>query len=170
MFEILSFVFGGIFRVIPEVMKLWDKQKERAHERDMFNLQLEADKLRASLAMQTMEKQGEIQQQLAELNALIAATQAQAQPYAKTGNKWLDGLLVFAEMASTLVRPTLTYWYCVVMYGAYKAATFQLVLGAGASPESAVTQLWTPNDHAVMLSIIGFWFVDRAIRRRASGA
>jgi hypothetical protein len=30
---------------------------------------------------------------------------------------------------------------------------------------SAVTVLWKPEDHAVMMSIIGFWFVDRAIRR-----
>jgi hypothetical protein len=30
--------------------------------------------------------------------------------------------------------------------------------------EDAVKNLWTETDYSVMLSIIGFWFVDRAIR------
>jgi hypothetical protein len=30
--------------------------------------------------------------------------------------------------------------------------------------DEAVLQLWTPQDHQVMWSIIGFWFVDRALK------
>lgn len=166
MLEILSFIFGGVFRLAPKILETYERQKDREHERLMLDLQMKADEKRAQLAMQTEEKRGEIQQQLAELQALIEATRAQAQPLKKTGNKWLDALLVMAEVASSMVRPTLTYWYCIIAYGAYKIATLYLVLQSGATLANAVTMLWTSNDHAVMFSIIGFWFVDRAIRKR----
>lgn len=169
MFELLSFVFGGIFRLAPKLIEMRERGKDREHERLMFDLQVQADAARSTQAMQQAEKQGEIKQQLAELQALIEATRAQARPFEKTGNKWLDAMLVMAEVLSGLVRPLLTYWYCIAAYGAYKVATLYLVLSTGTSLAAAVTQLWTPNDHAVMFSIIGFWFVDRAIRHREAG-
>jgi hypothetical protein len=64
------------------------------------------------------------------------------------------------------VRPVLTYWYCVAGYGAYKTATYFIILSTGASWSNAITVLWTPQDQAVMMSIIGFWFVDRALRHQ----
>ena len=166
MIEILSFVFGGIFRVIPKIMEIYDKQKEREHERLMLDLQMKADGARAQLEMQKLEVQGNITQQVEELRAIVAATNAQAKPAQRTGNWFLDGLLVFSEIASSLVRPLLTYWYCVAAYGAYKVATYFIVMQSGATWYNAVTMLWTSSDHAVMFSIIGFWFVDRAIRKR----
>lgn len=166
MFELLSFIFGGIFRLAPKIMEMREKEKDREHERMMFDLQMKADQARADAQVQAMEKQGEIQQQIAELTAIVEANKAQAQKRQKTGNRFLDFLIVCGDLASSLVRPILTYWYCVVAYGAYKGATLYLVLSTGASLANALTLIWTPNDHAVMFSIIGFWFVDRAIRKR----
>lgn len=169
MFELLSFVFGGIFRLAPKLIEMHEKQKDREHEREMFAKQLEADKARAEQAMQHAEMQGRIAMDRAEVEAIIAATRAQAEPLALTGNKWIDAVVAFAEVLSKLVRPLLTYWYCIAAYGAYKIATLYIVLSTGVQLASAVTQLWTPNDHAVMFSIIGFWFVDRAVRTREVG-
>lgn len=166
MVEILSFIFGGLFRLAPKLMEMREKALDREHERAMLTLQMQADEKRAQLAMQAEEKRAETQQQLAELQAMITALQAQGQGLKRTGNKYVDWLLALAEFASAMVRPVLTYWYCVIGYGAYKAATLYLILSSGASLANAVTVLWTPNDHAVMFSIIGFWFVDRAIRKR----
>lgn len=166
MFELLSFIFGGVFRLIPEGMKLYDKGRERQHEKDMLDLQIKADEKRAQLDMQKAELQGNLAMQTKELQALIAATQAQAQTYQKTGNKWLDALLVLAEIASGLVRPVLTYWYCIVAYGAYKASLYYMAVSEGIDWATAVQSLWVANDHMIMVSIIGFWFVDRAIRKQ----
>lgn len=165
MLEIFSFIFGGVFRLVPEVMKIWDKQRERDHEARMLDLQMRADEQRAKLEVQKLEVQGEISQQLSEMNALIAATQVQASKFEKTGNPWLDAWLVFIEGLSATVRPVLTYWYCVVAYGAYKVASYYMIISTGASWEHAITSLWTPQDYGVMVSIIGFWFVDRALRK-----
>jgi hypothetical protein len=164
--EVLSFIFGGLFRLAPKLMEMRERKLDREHERAMLSLQMQADEKRAQLNMQAEEKRAETQQQLAELQAMITALQAQGQGLKRTGNKWVDGLLALAEFASAMVRPVLTYWYCVAAYGAYKAASFYMILSAGSSWANAITLLWTPNDHAVMFSIIGFWFVDRAIRKR----
>jgi len=168
MFTALSFVFGGLFRLFPEVMKLWDKQKERQHELDMLDRQLKVDEARAKLEMQKVEVEGAISMNKTELEAIVAATKAQAQPFQKTGNRVLDFMLVTAEVASSLVRPVLTYWYCVVAFGAYKAGSYMLLLNSGAEWDQAIVHLWTENDQAVMFSIIGFWFVDRAIRHQGT--
>lgn len=166
MFEILSFVFGGLFRLAPKLMEMHERKLDREHERAMLTLQFDLDKKRADLAMQAEEKRAETQQQIAELQAMITALQAQGQQFKSTGNKLVDTLMGLAEALSKSVRPVLTYWYCVAAYGAYKVGTFYIILSAGSSWANAITLLWTPNDHAVMFSIIGFWFVDRAIRRR----
>lgn len=168
MLELLSLLFGGVLRLIPALIEYKTKQDDRAHERVMFELQLKADELRSQLKMQEMEKAGEIQQQLAEIQALIEASKAQAQiTIQRTGNKWIDAGIAFVEGLSATVRPVLTYWYCVLGYGAYKVASYYMILSSGASWQSAITSLWTPNDHAVMVSIIGFWFVDRSLRKRS---
>lgn len=164
--EILSFIFGGLFRLAPKIIEMREREKDREHERLMFDLQMKADEKRAQLTMQAEEKRAETQQQIAELQALIEGLKTQGQSFQKTGNKVIDFLLAAAEFLSATVRPVLTYWYCVIGYGAYKAAALYMILSSGSSVANAVTVLWTPNDHAVMFSIIGFWFVDRAIRKR----
>ena len=166
MLEILSFVFGGLFRLAPKLLEYQEKKLDREHERDMVKLNMELDAKRAELQMQQAEKAGEIQQQIAELAALIEVNKAQMQARPLTGNRWLDWLTVLADAASSFVRPILTYWYCVVAYGSYKTASYWMLLEQETPWKEAIVQLWTPNDHAVMFSIIGFWFVDRALRKR----
>ncbi|CAB4198937.1 hypothetical protein UFOVP1326_7 [uncultured Caudovirales phage] len=164
MLEILSFVFGGLFRLAPEVLKMFNAKSERTHEKEMLELNLKADEARAKLDMQKMEMQGNISMNVAELQALIEGVKAQAQPLTLTGNKYVDAMLGFVEVLNRSVRPVLTYWFCVAMYGAYKVTTIWLVLKSGASWLSAVNAMWTDKDQSVMWSIIGFWFVDRSLR------
>lgn len=166
MIEILGMVFGGVLRLIPEAMKLWDRQKDREHEKGMLELQMKADEARAVAARQAAELAGNIQMNSDELKAIIEATRAQATSFAKTGNKYLDAILVMAEVLSSTVRPVLTYWYCVAMYGAYKVALFVLLTDKGFGTANAIMQLWKPEDQAIVMSIISFWFVDRVLRKQ----
>jgi hypothetical protein len=52
----LGGVFGGIFRLAPEVLKFFDKKNERLHEMAMFSRQCELEQIRG-------------QQKLAEIGA-----------------------------------------------------------------------------------------------------
>jgi hypothetical protein len=166
----LEFVIGGLFRLFPEILKLWNEKKQRDHEREMFELNLKADELRGKQEMQKLELQGNIQMDVEQVKAIVAASQAQAQSLPRTGYWFLDTLIVLAEVASSFVRPALTYWFCILMYGAYKWASYRLLVNAGAEWDAAVKYLWTETDYSIMLSIIGFWFVDRAIRRQGKPA
>lgn len=166
MFELLSFIFGGLFRLAPKLLEYAERREDRKHEKEMFALNLQADENRSKQEIQKIETQGQIQNQLEELKALVQVNQVQAAVRPLTGNKWLDAAVVLADVASSFVRPMLTYWYCVAAYGMYKVASLLILLEQEVGWKEAVTALWTPNDHAVMFSIIGFWFVDRALRKR----
>ena len=155
MLELISLALGGILRFIPELIKFQTQKREQAHELAMFDLQLKADELRSKLRVDEIRVQGEMAEAAGELEAMKSAFEA-AKP---TGVKWVDAL-------SATVRPVLTYWYCLVLYGAYKS----ILLYNGVAQEvplySFATLLVNEFDTGVMASIIGFWFVDRSIRKR----
>lgn len=165
MFELLSFIFGGAFRLAPEIMKMLDKKNERSHELKMMDKQREADEARSKLAMQQMELQGKIALDIEELKALVAASQSQmAAPVHLTGKFWIDVISIIVDALNKAVRPLVTYWYCVVAYGSYKTALLIKMFQDDVLWSDAVIALWTKEDHAVMFSILGFWFVDRSLR------
>lgn len=155
MIEILSLVFGGILRLVPEWFNLRDKQNERNHERAMFDMQLEADKLRSKLKIEESKEATEAATAVGELAAMQEAFKFQAAP---TGFKLLDWL-------NSSVRPILTYWWCIVMYTTYKLILVDAALKNNVPMETVAKTLMTEFDLAVVASIIGFWFVDRSIRK-----
>jgi len=154
-FELASLIFGGLMGVIPSVLEYFNQKSKFAHERDMFALRIEGAKV-----------ESELRQQEAEVKALGDASTAASRPgYRPTGNKWVDGVLAVVEAFNATVRPVLTYFYCVLLYGGYKAALFVTMTDQGGSWKDAAISLWTTQDYQIMLSIISFWFVDRALRK-----
>lgn len=153
--SLISVIGGGILRLIPEYLNIKDKEKARDHEFRMFDLQLEADKLRSKLRIEEAQEATRGQEILAEIGALVDATKAQAQP---TGVRWLDAI-------NASVRPVLTYWWCIVLYTINKLMLFSLVLQENLALKEVSEVVFTSFDAAVVSSIIGFWFVDRALRR-----
>lgn len=154
MFEILSLLVGGVLRFVPAIIGYFDNKNQRQHEREMVALEMEKLKVAS-----------ELRQQEKELDAIKEVAVDQNKAYIKTGKGWIDWILALVEAFSATVRPVLTYWYCVAMYGSYKVALYLTFTGQGGNWKDAVVTLWTSADYAIMLSIIGFWFVDRAIRK-----
>lgn len=136
MFEaILSTLAGGALRAVPEIMAFFDKKNERKHELEMFNKQLEADKIKGQQAIEAAKIQDQIAIDTGGLQALVESVKAQAQ---LTGNKFVDGL-------NALVRPSLTY--------AFAVAYFIAKVHSGWT--------YTAFDQEVLSGIIGFWFMGR---------
>ena len=155
MFELLSLVFGGVMGLVPSVLDYFTARSKQSHERDMFALKIEGAKV-----------ESELRQQEAEVKALGDASTAATRPtYRATGNRFVDTVLALVEMFNATVRPVLTYFYCVLLYGAYKLAMYVEMEQQGALWTEAVRSLWTTVDYQIMLSIISFWFVDRALRK-----
>lgn len=162
----IELLVGGIARLLPELTKVWNSRNEMSHEERMLALQLEVDKARAAMEIAKIESAGNLEVQKATLAAIQAAQTQQMGPFARTGVAIVDALGGLADVLSKFVRPVLTYWYCVAGYGAYKAAVYYGLLSSGIAWDSAILQAWTTDDYMVMQSIIGFWFVDRAIRHQ----
>ena len=144
---------GGLMRYIPELIKIFTTKQDHDHEYRMTQLQLEIDRARAGQAIDLAYAQGEVALQTGQMSAYIEAIKSQGQ---LTGVKWIDGL-------SASVRPILTYWWMLV-YTAYKGLLIYAYCADWAGVRGFVGVLWSEWDAGILSMMIGFWFVDRAIK------
>lgn len=145
---ILGGLMGGVFRILPEVLKLFDKVSERKHELELLKAEMEFAKIRGEIMM----KQAEAAMTVAELDAMSAAIQEQGQT-ARAAGKLVAAL-------SALVRPLVTYWF-VFFYSAVKIITISLALEQNGNWKEVIVSAWTVDDMAILMMILTFWFVGR---------
>jgi hypothetical protein len=157
MFDLLSggllgSIFGGLFRLAPEILKFLDKKNERQHELSMFSLQTDLEKLRGEFRVEEKYVDYSIQQ----LDTIKSAFQEQAQTAKSAGP-------IIAAI-SALVRPGIT-WALFGMYAAVKAAALVIAFQTGAHWAEVVTQVWDEDDFGLFTMVISFWFVGRSIEK-----
>lgn len=152
---LLGTLFGGLFRMAPEVLKWLDRKDERAHELAMFDKQLEADKLKGDQALAQINAQADANIGAAEVQAIIEATKAQA---VQTGIKWVDGL-------NALVRPLLAMQWLILLWPAVIVAGFALAIQHGTDPLVALRSAFGVDEKAMAASVASFWLVDRSLRK-----
>ena len=149
---ILGSLFGGLFRIAPEILKWLDKKNEREHELAMFTLQTDLEKMRGTFRME--EKYVEHGEQ--QLQAIQAAFQSQAQE-AAASYKWVAAL-------SALVRPAITY-VLFGMYCAVKIAAFMYAMQNGADWKVVLNDTWDADDFSMLNMLLTFWFIGRAVEK-----
>lgn len=155
---LLGGALGGALRFAPEILKFLDRKNERTHELQMFDKQLAADKLKGDQALAIARTEAESAMATTELNAMIAAITAQGRA---TGIAWVDAV-------NSLVRPMLTFYWCIGIYSFVLWGRWRLLQAAGVDPLDAVVQLFGAFEQGLIGSIFSFWFVDRSLRRGAS--
>ena len=72
---LIGTLFGGLFRLAPEVLKWMDAKNDRAHELAMFDKQLEADRLRATSDIDKINAQSSAAMGVEEIRAIIEGDQ-----------------------------------------------------------------------------------------------
>lgn len=149
---LLGSIFGGLFRLAPEILKWLDRKDERKHELSMFTLQTDLEKVRGQFRME--EKY--VEHSTEQLKAIQEAFKEQSQTAKEAG--W------FVSAISALVRPGIT-WALFGMYAGVKAAGLSIALAAGAPWQDVVLKGWTPDDFAMLNMVLTFWFVGRAIEK-----
>lgn len=149
---LLGSIFGGLFRLAPEVLKWLDRKDERKHELSMFTLQTDLEKVRGSFRME--EKY--VEHSTEQLEAIQEAFKEQRQTAKEAG--W------FVSAISALVRPGIT-WALFGMYAGVKAAGLSIALASGAPWQDVVLKGWTADDFAMLNMVLTFWFVGRAIEK-----
>jgi len=152
---LLGGLLGGAFRIVPEVLKFFDRENERKHELLMQDKQLEFEKLRGdnklAIAQETTYGMG--------IEALTAALEGQGK---SSGITYIDAL-------SSSVRPIVTYLF-VGLFIAVKWAAVSAMVDGGYSYITAIATTWTEADMALLAGIINFWFLGRVFERGTSNA
>lgn len=160
MFEVLGggllgSVFGGLFRLAPEVLKWLDRKDERSHELRMFSLQTDLEKMRGEYKME--EKYVDFSK--ANIDAIGEAFKQQAEAD-KKAYKWVASI-------SALVRPGIT-WLLFGLYTAVKIITIMYAVNSGLPAMQIMQEVWTADDFSMLMMILTFWFLGRSIEKRES--
>ncbi len=162
MFEVLGggllgSIFGGLFRLAPEVLKWLDRKDERSHELRMFSLQTDLEKMRGEYKME--EKYVDFSK--ANIDAIGQAFKQQAEAD-KKAYKWVASI-------SALVRPGIT-WLLFGLYTAVKIVTIMYAVNSGMPALTIMQEVWTADDFSMLMMILTFWFLGRSLEKRESKA
>jgi len=147
---LLGGLLGGVFRIVPEVLKFLDRNGDRGHELAMQHKALEFEKLRGAQRMDEIRASADAAWDTNAIAALRDAVRTQGE---KTGVKWADAL-------SASVRPVITYWF-MALYCAAKIAAFTAAIGGGDSWSHAIVLSWAEADQALWAGVLNFWFLGR---------
>jgi hypothetical protein len=162
MFEVLGggllgSIFGGLFRLAPEVLKWLDRKDERSHELKMFSLQTDLEKMRGEYKME--EKYVDFSK--ANIDAIGQAFKQQAEAD-KKAYKWVASI-------SALVRPGIT-WLLFGLYTAVKIISVSYAVNSGLPAIQIMQEIWTPDDFAMLMMVLTFYFLGRPLEKRESKA
>ena len=162
MFDILSggllgSIFGGIFRMAPEVLKYFDKKHERLHELNMFSRQCDLEQLRGAQKLAEIGAVREAAVDVGVMDAFNSAIQQQAD-MVKAAGGWAASL-------SASVRPVVTYWVLFIWSFIHVWFAYNAWLGGALATEVFRTMM-TPDFSALLAGTINYWFLDRTLKQR----
>lgn len=154
---ILGSIFGGLFRLAPEVLKWLDKKNERQHELAMFDRQCNLEAQRGAQKLQEIGAQHGMAVDVGVLDAFKSALDQQADMVKKAGG-WVASL-------SASVRPVVTYWILFIwsfvhIWFAWNAWP------QGMPPVEVFKTAMSPDFAALVSGTINYWFLDRTLAKR----
>jgi hypothetical protein len=150
---LLGSIFGGLFRLAPEVLKWLDRKDERGHELKMFAQQCELEAQRGSQKLQEIGAQRAMAVDVASLDAFKSAIESQAD-MAKSAGGWVAAL-------SASVRPVVTY----ALIGTYLGMQIGMGIYAGSVAE-AYRLVITQDFVALVSGTINYWLLNRTLEKR----
>ena len=154
---ILGSVFGGLFRMAPEVLKFFDKKNECQHELLMFTRQCELETLRGQQKLAEIGAQREAAVDVGVMDAFNTAIEQQA-TMVKAAGGWSASL-------SASVRPVVTYWILLI----WSLAHFWYAwtgYRTGLDPTEVFKLFMSPDFSALLAGTINYWFLDRTLKQR----
>lgn len=154
---ILGGVFGGVFRLVPEVIKFFDKKNEREHELAMFKNQCELEAQRGAQKLAEIGAQREAAVDSGVMDAFNAAISQQAE-MVKSAGGWSAAL-------SASVRPIVTYWVLAIWSAAHVVLMWN-GWANGMSPVEIFKLMLSPDFSALLSGTINYWFLDRTLKQR----
>lgn len=149
---VLGSLFGGLFRLAPELLKYFDRKNERMHEYKMFGLQTDLEKMRGEFRVEERY----VDYSVAQMQAIQAANESDGK-IAAASYKWVSALI-------GSVRPTITY-IIFLFYIVVKATFIINGFDMGMQWNDIVKQTWTQDDFMILMMVLTFWFVGRSVEK-----
>lgn len=154
---LLGSIFGGVFRLAPEVLKWLDKKNERSHELNMFKFQCDLEQMRGQMKLAEIGAQREAAIDVGVMDAFQSAIEQQA-TMVKAAGGWVASL-------SASVRPVVTYWVLFVWSFIHVWFAYNAWLNGAPAVEVFKTMM-TPDFSALLSGTINYWFLDRTLSKR----
>lgn len=161
MIELLALLGGGVMRLLPMVIGFFKEGRDLKYELLRMDKEAELERLRVELRKEEIQAVANAAEQTAWAAAMLDAVKtALPPPLVNTGSRWLN----FFNVINTSVRPILTYWWCIVLYTVAKIFIIIAAMQEKLPAFAMANVICNEFDRSVIASIIGFWFVDRALR------
>tara|TARA_R110000868_G_scaffold219035_1_gene469846 strand:- start:140 stop:634 length:495 start_codon:yes stop_codon:yes gene_type:complete len=162
MFELLGggifgSLLGGVFRLVPEFLKAFDKKNERSHELSMFDKQCDVEKTRGAQKLSEISAERDSVLDTGAMAAFQSSIQQQTD-MVKAAGGWAASL-------SASVRPVMTY-YLLVVYGVVKICLAISQMRAGVPFVDVMPKLWSMDDMALLSGVVNYWILDRTLAKR----
>lgn len=154
---LLGSIFGGLFRLAPEVLKWLDKKNERQHELAMFDRQCELEAQRGAQKLQEIGAQHGMAVDAGVLDAFKGVIDQQTDMVKKAGG-WVASL-------SASVRPVVTYWILFIWSFVHIWFAWNAWL-QGMPPAEVFKVAMSPDFSALVAGTINYWFMDRTLAKR----
>ena len=154
---LLGSIFGGLFRLAPEVLKFLDRKNERLHELKMFEQQCQLEQMRGAQKLQEIGAQHGMAVDVGVLDALKSAMDQQTE-MVKAAGGWVASL-------SASVRPVVTYWILFIWSFVHIWFAWNAWL-QGMPPVEVFKTAMSADFAALVAGTINFWFLDRTLKQR----
>jgi len=154
---ILGSLFGGLFRLAPEVLKWLDRGSERKHELLMFKEQCALESLRGELRYREINAARDAAVDTLAMGAFDSAIKQQAE-MVKVAGGWVASI-------SAAVRPLVTYWILFVWSFIHAWFAFN-AYASGSLAIDIFKTMMTPDFSALLAGTLNYWFLDRTLSKR----
>jgi hypothetical protein len=147
MITLISTIFGVLSSLLPNVIKIFEKKQDYAHEIALTKLKMDA------------AKEGLLfQLQMEEVKADVAEGES-----VRKHDSDIEYSGFWAALRAS-IRPIITYAFFALFVG-IKIAAFVVLVQKDATPSELLSLVWDSETMAIFSAIIGFWFGSRAIEK-----
>jgi hypothetical protein len=154
---VVGSVLGGVFRLVPEFLKAYDRKNERQHELSMFDRQCKLEEQRGAQKLAEIGAAREAAIDTGVVESFKAAIDQQTE-MVKAAGGWVASL-------SASVRPVMTY-YILALYGAVKTAVIVSYAQSGMTLVQILPMVWGVDDMALLSGVVNYWILDRTLAKR----
>jgi len=154
---VVGSVLGGVFRLVPEFLKAYDRKNERQHELSMFDRQCKLEEQRGAQKLAEIGANREAAIDTGVVESFKAAIDQQTE-MVKAAGGWVASL-------SASVRPVMTY-YILALYGAVKTAVIVSYAQSGMTLVEILPMVWGVDDMALLSGVVNYWILDRTLAKR----